>query len=132
MSELREEARTLPGQLRFMSNALEGEMQKAVLEAANLIDRLRALPPEEREPVAMTTDDDGEVLYADGFEDALLGIGVQFNTPLAVYSYERCIGALMSGGTTREDAEEYFSFNVQGAYVGPRTPVFVYGGVTDE
>jgi hypothetical protein len=28
---------------------------------------------------------------------------------------------------TEEDAEEYFEFNVQGAYVGPFTPLFLYG-----
>ena len=29
---------------------------------------------------------------------------------------------------TEEDALEYFSYNVQGSYVGEGTPIYVYGG----
>lgn len=34
-------------------------------------------------------------LYATGFEDALIGVGYQFNTQLAVYDWDRCIAILM-------------------------------------
>ena len=65
-------------------------------------------------------------LTADGFEKALLGFGYQFNTPVAVYSRERCLHVLMErDGMSREDAEEYFEFNVAGSWVGESTPVFL-------
>ena len=65
-------------------------------------------------------------LLADGFEDALIGLGFQFNTPIAVYDRAQCLHILMTrDGMTEEDAEEYFSFNVIGAYMGRRTPVFI-------
>ena len=58
-------------------------------------------------------------LTADGVEIALLGFGHQFNTPVAVYSKDRCLHVLMErDGMSREDAEEYFDFNVAGAWVG--------------
>ena len=63
---------------------------------------------------------------ADGFEKALLGVGYQFNTPVAVYSRDRCLHVLMErDGMSREDAEEYFDFNVAGAWVGEGMPVFL-------
>ena len=65
-------------------------------------------------------------LTADGFEKALLGFGYQFNTPVAVYSKDRCLHVLMErDGMSREDAIEYFDFNVAGAWVGASTPVFL-------
>ena len=67
-----------------------------------------------------------EILLADGFEQALIGLGRQFNKYLAVYSREECIKVLMyRDGMSREDANEFFDFNVVGAYVGENTPVFI-------
>lgn len=64
---------------------------------------------------------------ADGFSDALVGICYQFGRPsVAAYDYDMCIEILMRDGiATREDAEEFFEFNVVGAYVGEGTPVFL-------
>jgi hypothetical protein len=68
--------------------------------------------------------DDESILLADGFEDAFLGIGRQFNTAFAIYDREKCIEILMKN-MSNEEAEEYFCFNVQGAWVGEQTPVFL-------
>jgi hypothetical protein len=65
------------------------------------------------------------VLTADGFDDALLGLGQQFHTFFAVYDRSKCIKILMGQGMSEMDAEEYFEFNTAGAYVGEQTPVFV-------
>lgn len=70
-----------------------------------------------------------EALYADGFEDAIIGVGRQFNTDVVVYDEEKCIQILMErDGMTDEEAEEFFEFNVVGAYVGEHTPIFVRVG----
>tara|TARA_R100000995_G_C3483354_1_gene125459 strand:- start:1000 stop:1242 length:243 start_codon:yes stop_codon:yes gene_type:complete len=71
----------------------------------------------------MTEDD---IYKADGFEDALIGRGQQFNTSFYVYSYTKCIEILMREGMTEEEALEYFDYNVQGAWVGEGTPIFLY------
>ena len=72
------------------------------------------------------------VLYAVGFEDALIGVGTQYTQPLAVYDWDRCVEILMTrDGMTEEDAVDYLDFNVTGAYVGQGTPVFMRRGDRD-
>lgn len=66
-----------------------------------------------------------DALLADGFEDAIIGYTSGFKT-IAVYSRNRCLDILMRrDGVTFEEADEFFSFNVEGAYVGEFTPIFV-------
>lgn len=69
--------------------------------------------------------DDEKVLLADGFEDAFVGIGRQFGKPSAVYDRFKCIDILIRDGMSEEEAEDYFQFNVEGAYVGENTPIFL-------
>lgn len=46
-----------------------------------------------------------------------------------VYDAQRCLEILCGDkDLSMEDAEEYMSFNVTGAWVGPRTPVFMWRG----
>lgn len=66
-----------------------------------------------------------EILLADGFDEAFIGIGWQFVTPVAVYDKARCIEILKSQGMDEIDAIEYFEFNVAGAYAGEQTPIFL-------
>lgn len=70
-----------------------------------------------------------EALYADGFEDAIIGVGRQFNTDVVVYDEAKCIEILvLRDQMTPDEAEEFFEFNVVGAYVGDHTPIFVRVG----
>lgn len=73
-----------------------------------------------------------DILYADGFEGALLGIGVQFNKRFAIYDYDKCIKILMDGGMTDDEALEWMDYNVIGAYVGESTPAFLMRDCTTE
>lgn len=67
-----------------------------------------------------------ERLLADGFEDALIGVGRQFNQELSVYDYNKCVEILRErDGMTYDEAFEYMEYNVVGAWVGKATPVFV-------
>jgi Tol biopolymer transport system component len=65
-----------------------------------------------------------DILIADGFEEAFIGVAYQFNTPIAVFDRDKCI-EILSRNMSLEDAEEYFEFNTQGAYVGENTPAFI-------
>jgi hypothetical protein len=66
------------------------------------------------------------IMLADGFEDAIVGLGQQFTNEFVVYDRSKCIEILMyRDGMTEEEAEEYFEVNVVGAWVGKGTPVFV-------
>ena len=69
--------------------------------------------------------DDGP-LFADGFDDALIGVGVQFSREVAVYDYDKCLDILIQrDGMDIEGAIDYMEYNVMGAYAGNSTPVFV-------
>ena len=85
-------------------------------------------------------DFNAEALFADGFDQAILGMCEQFGKePVVAYDREKCIQILMDdlaqsvgegdGEDEGEDlygmALEYFDFNVTGAYVGVNTPVFL-------
>jgi hypothetical protein len=69
-----------------------------------------------------------ELLFADGFEDAIMGtVTGACRTPVVCYDLQKCIDILVKrDGMDEEEAEEYISFNVTGAYVGELTPLFVY------
>jgi hypothetical protein len=69
--------------------------------------------------------EDEKILLADGLENAFMGIGRQFTHPVAIYSYKKVIKILMRQGMDREGAEEYFDYNIAGAFVGDQTPVFL-------
>ena len=65
---------------------------------------------------------DEDILKADGFDDAVIGIDT--GTMRLIYSVTRCIEILIVGGMDMNDAIEYFDFNVRGSYVGEKTPIW--------
>ena len=72
-----------------------------------------------------------KILLADGFNEALIGTGERAGSlPVAVYDREKCIDILRKQDMSREEAEEYFDYNVIGAFVGEQTPIFVDVGDT--
>jgi hypothetical protein len=71
-----------------------------------------------------------DILLADGFDKAFLGIGQAFNgNPVAIYCTDKCIRILMQQFSESDDpkteAIEYFDYNVIGSYVGEFTPIFM-------
>ncbi len=81
-----------------------------------------------REAVAEFAENLGEgdeMLCADGFEAAILGV-TESCEPVVVYDWDECVRILqVRDEMTEEDAIEHMSFNVTGSYVGPRTPIFI-------
>ena len=66
------------------------------------------------------------MLKADGFDDAIIGIGSRCGKPdIIVYDGNKCIKILINQNMTEEEARDYFDFNVVGAWVGEETPIFV-------
>ncbi len=70
-----------------------------------------------------------EVLFADGLDAALIGFGRRFSELVAVYSYSKCIDIFVKSGMSHEEAVEYMEYNVIGAYLGSRTPIFMVEGL---
>ena len=68
-----------------------------------------------------------ELILADGFEEALIGICEGFGGTISVaYDRDKCIDILVErDGMEYEEAVEYFEFNVIGSWVGEHTPVYI-------
>lgn len=65
---------------------------------------------------------ENELLTADGFDDAI--IGIEADSGRIIYSVSKCIEILIKNGMDEEEAVEYFEFNVSGSYVGEKTPIW--------
>ena len=65
------------------------------------------------------------MLIADGFDEAVIGYVDRTNEPrVVVYDREKCID-ILTKDMSRDEAEEYFDFNVAGAYMGSQTPAYM-------
>jgi len=74
---------------------------------------------------------DTPTLFFDDLADCMIGFACPWDTSgqrlrRAVYSAEKIIDHFMQEGMTMSEAIEYISFNVEGAYVGPTTPIVVW------
>lgn len=66
------------------------------------------------------------LLLPSEFDDAIVGLSVKFNEYSVIYDSSKCVECLMkTDNMTFEDANEYFEFNILGAYVGPNTPTYL-------
>ena len=68
---------------------------------------------------------DCDLLFADGFDDAIVGVAAGLDFPRVVYDTEKMEKSLVSQGMTIDEAVEYLDFNTYGAYVGRHTPIYV-------
>jgi hypothetical protein len=68
-----------------------------------------------------------QMLKADGFDDCAIGIAERCGMqPVLVYDMEKIVRKLMKrDGMSHEEAQEYFNFNIGGAYMGEGTPMFL-------
>jgi hypothetical protein len=68
---------------------------------------------------------DQEILIANGFEEAFMGVAVQFDNHIPIFSKSKCLDILISQGMSYDEAVEFFDFNVQNAWHGSNTPAFI-------
>jgi len=65
-----------------------------------------------------------EALFADGHDHAIMGYATDGRV---IYSVNQIIkGLTKRDGMTAEEADEFFSFNIECAYVGDYTPIYMY------
>ena len=64
---------------------------------------------------------DETFLKADGFDDAIIGVDV--DSMKLIYSVSKCIEILMQD-MSYEDAVEFFDYNIEGSYLGDKTPIW--------
>lgn len=70
---------------------------------------------------------DEDARLMDGYDDCILGVCERFGQePLIAYDFEKVISKLQTDGLSYDDAVEWFYYNQIGAWVGDRTPVFIF------
>ena len=67
----------------------------------------------------------GDLLIADGFDDAIIGIEDTGEEPRVCYSKQRCIEILLQEGMDEMAAIEHLEYNTFNAYVGAKTPLWI-------
>jgi hypothetical protein len=65
-----------------------------------------------------------EFLKADGFDEAVMGFDL--NSDRLIYSISKMLEILMNDGMEKMDAIEYLEFNTFAAYVGEKTPIYMW------
>jgi hypothetical protein len=67
------------------------------------------------------------MMKADGFDEAIIGVGRQFDKPdRLIYDYDKCLMILMLDQEfDQQDAIDWMDYNVLGAFIGEETPIFM-------
>ena len=71
------------------------------------------------------SDDEPEMLFADGYDSAIEGVVWDGERTRVVYRMESILEILMDQGMTYDEASEYFDFNVAGSHMGVYTPLYL-------
>ena len=64
-----------------------------------------------------------DILFADGFEECIIGLGQCFDKYQVIYDRDKVIKCLMKS-MSEDEAEYYFKYNILCSYVGEATPIF--------
>ena len=67
-----------------------------------------------------------ELFTMDGYDDCIAGVVEQFGRPpIVCYDKRKVLAKLQKDGMSEDEAEEFWSFNQIGAWVGESTPCFL-------
>jgi hypothetical protein len=78
-----------------------------------------------REALAWEWDAELLFLSEEEFDEAIIGVSERIgDEPVVAYDKEKIL-EILSNSMTADEAWEYFEFNILGAYVGEKTPVFI-------
>ena len=71
-------------------------------------------------------DDEPNILFAEGFDEAIAGVIWDGERTRVVYDTELILELLMGRSEmSYEEAVEYFDFNIAGSYMGEYTPLYL-------
>lgn len=68
-----------------------------------------------------------ELVVMDGFDDCIVGVAERFNEHVVLYDYDKIIASLMKD-MSEDEAEEYYEYNISGAFVEGGPAVIVFKG----
>jgi len=81
-----------------------------------------------KKDIASVIAQESDVVFVvlDGFDDALLGVATATGEqPRLAYDVAKILKELERMGMDKNEAEEYYEYNIECLYVGPGTPVLV-------
>jgi len=73
-------------------------------------------------------DINSEALFMDGLDGAIIGVTTMqagIENSVVVYDEDLIIQELLKDGGDYEECWDHYGFNIQGAYVGPHTPIII-------
>jgi hypothetical protein len=76
-------------------------------------------------PVEIIKEIRPELMLVDGYDNCIVGIVEDFDSTKVCYNTFLILEKLQQEGMSREEAIEYFDFNILGSYVGEYTPCFI-------
>ena len=83
-------------------------------------------PNHHRQQACLALSGEEDLLFLDGHDDAIIGVAERDGIFLVAYDQARILRKLRRrDGMDRVGAEEFFEFNIAGAFIGERTPVFL-------
>ena len=69
-----------------------------------------------------------ELLFADGFDDAIIGVAAGHDSQRVVYCYASMVEVCMKEAKMNyDDAIDWIEYNTIGSYIGENTPIYVMG-----
>lgn len=93
-----------------MDETLKAIKERRQNSLANLLEEIREFNP--------------QAMLVDGFESCILGYSSQ---GYVIYSINQIIETLIDrDGMTEEEAKDFFYFNIECAFVGEYTPIYMY------
>jgi hypothetical protein len=82
--------------------------------------------PNPRQALQDLLGDETQLLFADGYDDAIVGFAERDSVVLVVYDVRKILRQLrVRDGMSRDEAQEFFDFNIAGSWVGEQTPVWL-------
>jgi hypothetical protein len=64
-----------------------------------------------------------DLMFADGLNEAIIGVS---SDERAVYSINKILEILMEDNMNYEEALDYYCFNIEGTYMGEKTPIYIW------
>jgi len=88
--------------------------------------KLREMKMDAKDRLEFIEDNYPDVLIADGFDDAIIGIVERYGmNPVVLYNKDKCLKTLQNrDGMSESEAIDFYYYNIVGAYMGEHTPCF--------
>jgi len=108
-------------EVQAMVNLLEKKEKEELLRQRTSQEKMNRKDIED-----LYSDDEPEMLFADGYDKAIAGVVWDGKRTRVVYKTEKILKILMDRDKmSYDEAAEYFDFNVAGAYMGVYTPLYL-------